>query len=106
MQHPNRGSKLVPGFPIIEAEVVFAARHEWAIHAEDVIARRTRLAFIDKETATFAVPKVVELMGNELNWEVNRRQEETERCLKFLESFGGSNPPQNRYGTGSIENRE
>lgn len=24
---------LVPGFPILEAEVVFAARNEWAIHA-------------------------------------------------------------------------
>jgi glycerol-3-phosphate dehydrogenase len=39
---------LAKDFPYLEAEVVHAARHEYALHAEDVIARRTRLAFLDR----------------------------------------------------------
>ena len=42
---------LVRGFPYLEAEVVHAVRHEYAVHAEDVLARRTRLAFLNRYTA-------------------------------------------------------
>lgn len=40
---------LVEGFPYLEAEVVYAARHEYAVRAEDVLARRTRLAFLNRK---------------------------------------------------------
>lgn len=39
---------LVKGYPYIEAEVVYAARHEYAVRVEDIIARRTRLAFLNR----------------------------------------------------------
>ena len=39
---------LVPGYPNIEAEVVYAARHELACTVIDVLAHRTRLAFLDQ----------------------------------------------------------
>lgn len=80
---------LVPGFPIIEAEVLFAARFDWAVRAEDFLARRTRLAFLNKDAAIVAIPRVVQLMGEELQWTPDRQQEEVVSCLQFMRHFGG-----------------
>lgn len=80
---------LAPGFPIIEAEVIFAARFDWAVRAEDFLARRTRLAFLNKDAAIVAIPRVVQLMGEELRWTSERQQEEVVSCLLFMRHFGG-----------------
>lgn len=80
---------LVKGYPYLAAEAVFAARYEWAMHAEDVIARRTRLAFLNKEAAIGAIPQVVRLMGDELNWSEEKRRQESHRCVEFMRHFGG-----------------
>jgi glycerol-3-phosphate dehydrogenase len=53
----GRGERLVRSLPIIEAEVVFAARHDWAQHANDFIARRCRAAFLDKDAASSMVER-------------------------------------------------
>eukprot|EP01041_Mallomonas_annulata_P002525 gene2525-4909_t len=95
----GRGRRLVPGFPIIEAEVVYAARHEWANHADDVIARRTRLAFLNKEAALLAIPRVVQLMAGELDWDVSRQQQETKRCVEYMRHFGGQKPSKDSKTT-------
>lgn len=85
-------NNLVNGFPYIEAEVIFSIRHEWAIHAEDIIARRTRLAFLNKERTLQAIPNVIRLMANELKWDSDRKEYETLRCLQFMKHFGGPTP--------------
>jgi glycerol-3-phosphate dehydrogenase len=72
----GRGGRLVPGYPYLEAEVLYAVRYEWAVYADDVIARRTRLAFLNKNAALRAIPRVVELMAGELGWDEDRQQEE------------------------------
>ncbi|HVA38936.1 MAG TPA: FAD-dependent oxidoreductase [Candidatus Dormibacteraeota bacterium] len=56
------GAPLAPGFPYVEAEVVWAAREEMALNAGDVLARRTRLAFLDTAAAERAKARVDELM--------------------------------------------
>jgi glycerol-3-phosphate dehydrogenase len=80
---------LVPGYPFIEAEVVFAARHDWAVRAEDVLARRTRLAFLNKDAAVRAIPKVVRLMAVELGWDYETQKGEMRRCAEYFRHFGG-----------------
>ena len=52
------GKRLVRGHPMIEAEVPYACRHEFCEHAEDFIARRTRLAFLDTSATEQALPRV------------------------------------------------
>ena len=52
------GRRLVRGHPMLEAEVVYAAQHEYCETAEDFIARRTRLAFLDVEACRQALPRV------------------------------------------------
>ena len=52
------GKRLVRGHPMLEAEVVYACRAEFCEHAEDFIARRTRLAFLDTAATEQALPRV------------------------------------------------
>ena len=58
---------MVHEFPYIEAEVRYAIK-EYALTAVDVLARRTSLAFLNVEAAEDALPRVVEIMGEELQW--------------------------------------
>ena len=64
---PVVGKKLVEEFPYIEAEVRYAVM-EYARTATDVIARRTRLAFLNVQAADEALPRIVEIMAKELGW--------------------------------------
>jgi len=65
--------RLHPHHPYLEAEVIYAARHEAARRTVDVLARRTRLGFLDQAAALAAVPRVAELLGEEFNWSVEQR---------------------------------
>lgn len=50
---------------LTEAMVRFAARHEWAITVEDMLARRWRLLFLDAQAAAQAAPEVARLLREE-----------------------------------------
>ena len=49
-----------------EAMVRFAARHEYATSVEDVLARRSRLLFLDARLAADVAPQVAEILAQEL----------------------------------------
>ncbi|MCS7058968.1 MAG: FAD-dependent oxidoreductase [Meiothermus sp.] len=72
------GAPLVEGWPYLEAEVVYAARFEMAQTPLDVLARRTRLAFLDTQAALAALARVGELLGKELGWTQEERQRRME----------------------------
>mmetsp|Transcript_19885 Transcript_19885/g.38996 ORF Transcript_19885/g.38996 Transcript_19885/m.38996 type:complete len:646 (-) Transcript_19885:718-2655(-) len=82
--HPKR---LVAKHPVLEAEVAFAVKHEYALSATDVLARRTRLAFVDHDAAVEALPTVINLMGTMLGWSRAKRAEEHKSAMEFLETM-------------------
>lgn len=55
-----------PDYTITKAQVVFAVKYEWAQTLEDVLARRTRLLFLDAKAALEAAPVVAKLIAQEL----------------------------------------
>ncbi|KTF94542.1 hypothetical protein cypCar_00011563 [Cyprinus carpio] len=57
---PIVGKRLVSEFPYIESEVQYAIK-EYACTAIDVIARRTRLGFLNVQAADEALPRIEEL---------------------------------------------
>lgn len=73
---------------MIDAEVRYAVRNEYAQTAVDVIARRTRLAFLNAQAAYDALPTVVEIMADELGWSFSERQRQIASAVKFLGSMG------------------
>jgi glycerol-3-phosphate dehydrogenase len=80
----GQGRRLVSHHPYLESEVLYGVREEAAQTALDVLARRTRLAFLDKAAARAALPRVVELMAGELKWSTERQQKERETAMNYL----------------------
>lgn len=54
------------------SQVLYAIK-EYACTAIDVIARRTRLGFLNVQAADEALPRIVQIMGKELDWSQERR---------------------------------
>jgi glycerol-3-phosphate dehydrogenase len=67
-QLPGSGTELAPH--VSEAMVRFAARYEYARTVEDVLARRSRLLFLDARAAAQAAPAVAAVLGEELGQSV------------------------------------
>jgi glycerol-3-phosphate dehydrogenase len=85
---PARGQRISALYPFIDGEVRYAVRHEFAQRAVDVIARRTRLAFLNAQAALEALPKVIDLMAEELKWDSKRKELEWKESVAFLASMG------------------
>lgn len=66
----------------------YAVRHEYAQTAIDVIARRTRLSFLNAQAALDALPRVVDIMAQELHWSAARKEAEISKAAEFLGSMG------------------
>ena len=81
------GKRLVRGYPIIEAEVVYCMKYEMCETPEDFIARRTRLLFLDKQACVKALPRIVEIMAIERGWGRWRMRTELRRALDFCDTF-------------------
>jgi glycerol-3-phosphate dehydrogenase len=80
------GARLHPDHPYIEAEVVYAVRHELAECAADVLMRRIPLFILDEAAARAALPRVVELMAGEHAWDDARCRRETELFMEYFRS--------------------
>lgn len=85
---PARGRRISPLYPFVDGEVRYAVRHEYAQTAVDVLARRTRLSFLNAQAALEALPKVIDLMTEELGWDSKRKDVEWKDTVRFLASMG------------------
>lgn len=70
----------------LRAEVVFGIRFEHAVRLQDVLARRTMLG-LDGDLGLGVLDEVVELMGDELDWSVERRRREASEYRIYIERF-------------------
>jgi glycerol-3-phosphate dehydrogenase len=66
-----------------EAMVRFAARHEYAIKVEDVLARRSRLLFLDARLASELAFEVAEILSDETGQDP-AAQEFMDLCQHYL----------------------
>jgi glycerol-3-phosphate dehydrogenase len=73
---PKLGRRLHPALPYVQAEVIWAVRHEMARTIEDVLARRTRVLFLNARAALEMAPTVAELMAVELGWDAGAKARE------------------------------
>jgi glycerol-3-phosphate dehydrogenase len=87
---PVVGVRLHPEFPYIESEVRYAVK-EYARTAIDVLARRTRISFLNVLAADEALPAIIDIMGSELKWSKQKQQEELEKAKEFLKREMGLN---------------
>jgi glycerol-3-phosphate dehydrogenase len=85
---PVVGRRLLEEFPVIEAEIKYATRKEYACTVVDVIARRTRLAFLNVEAAREVVPRIIQIMAKQLKWDEARCKKELADAEAFLLTMG------------------
>jgi glycerol-3-phosphate dehydrogenase len=85
---PVRGIRISELYPFVDGEVRYAVRHEYAQTAVDVLARRTRLAFLNAQAALEALPGVIDLMSEELGWDEKRKEREWKQSVAYLGSMG------------------
>ena len=88
---PIAGKRLHDEYPYIEAEVKYACRVEMAATAVDIIARRLRLSFLNVQAAEEALPRIVDIMGEELKWSKAEKAKQQETALEFLKKEMGKN---------------
>ena len=74
---------------LFQAEVRYAVHNEWAQTVKDVVTLRTRLAYLNQEAARAAVPRVAEIMAEELKWGPEQIKAQTDEAFAFLDTFGG-----------------
>jgi glycerol-3-phosphate dehydrogenase len=58
---------LIEGLPHIEAEVIYAVRHEMAATVDDFLSRRTRLSLLVRDGGASCVARVAQLMTEEFH---------------------------------------
>lgn len=83
-REPALAVPLHPLHPAIAAEVVHAARREFARRVEDVLVRRIHLYYETPDRGAAAVTRTAELLGRELSWttaEIGRQAEEYRALL-------------------------
>ena len=85
---PTVGKRLDEEFPYLEAEVRYAVR-EYAASAVDVIGRRLRLAFLNNVVAEQALPRVVDIMAEELGWSAAEKKRQHDEAVTFLRTEMG-----------------
>jgi len=77
-----------PHFPYSAAEVIWGARYEMARSIEDVLARRTRILFLDAKAAIEAAPMVAEILALELKkskaWQTQQIREFNRVAKNYL----------------------
>ncbi len=84
----GRDDRPLPGVPMSEGEVIWAVRHEQALHLADVLQRRSPLAI----RGLLSVPLITaaaRVMTRECAWSDERTQTEITRFLGDLETWHG-----------------
>ncbi|XP_065163147.1 glycerol-3-phosphate dehydrogenase, mitochondrial isoform X1 [Atheta coriaria] len=81
---PIIGNKVHPEFPYIDAEIRYGVR-EYAMTAIDMIARRLRVAFLNVQAAQEALPMIIDIMAEELNWSEAEKVKQHKDATEFLQ---------------------
>ena len=79
---PHSMEPIHPDAPVLRAEIQYAASHEGALRLEDVLLRRTRLAFVTRDGARSVAADVAGIVAPLLGWDEQRSREEVEAFLE------------------------
>ena len=88
IDEPGLSEKIHPALPYTKACIVWAVKHEMAMTIEDVLARRTRILFLDAKAAIESAPVVAAVMAKKLNetmeWQEQQLKNFTDIAKQYL----------------------
>lgn len=82
-------SPLAPGYIPIAAEATYTARHEMAVHLSDLLARRTRLALVDRNAGIGEGSRAIDVMAAAHGWGRTERKTQLEAHRAEVEAERG-----------------
>jgi glycerol-3-phosphate dehydrogenase len=80
------GQRLTPSLPYLNAEIVYAASHEGALSVDDVISRRTRLAFEAPHAGADLADEIATLIAPILGWSAKEKKASIAEYLTQVEA--------------------
>jgi len=86
-ENSNLAEKLHEDLPYSAAEIVWAVRFEMARTLEDILARRTRVLFLDAKAAIEIAPHVAEIMARELGKDKNWIDGQIENFIEIAKNY-------------------
>jgi glycerol-3-phosphate dehydrogenase len=84
--NPELAEALPGADDYLQAEVIYAASHEGALHLEDVLARRTRISIEAWDRGVSAAPVAARLMAGVLGWDAEREAREVANYLRRVDA--------------------
>lgn len=90
-EEPFYHKRLAHGYPYLEGEIPFACQ-EYACTVEDILSRRTRLAYLNRAAAMEVIPRVADILAQTLGWTSRVKKAQMEAGRHYVESFGGPQP--------------
>jgi glycerol-3-phosphate dehydrogenase len=76
--------RIMEGLPYLMAEVAYGVDHEMALRLEDVLIRRTKVAYEDPAHGLGVAERVASLMAHRMDWDRQRVQEEVDRYKAWV----------------------
>ena len=86
-ENPELSERILPDYPFLKAEIVYAVRVEMALSIRDFLARRIRLEIMDWEAAKRATPIVAKWMGIALDWSLTTQEKNQKDYRDLLDNF-------------------
>lgn len=83
----NEGEKLHLDFDYTVEDILCAIREEMALSVEDVLARRTRILFLNAKAALEIAPNIAEIMAKELGKDEDWKSAQLNVFQKVVESY-------------------
>jgi glycerol-3-phosphate dehydrogenase len=79
-------NELIPNTTAYWAEIRWAAKNEGAVHLDDLLLRRVRLGLVLPEGGLQYAEKIRKITQQELNWDLNRWEQEMQRYKTILKN--------------------
>jgi len=76
--------RLADQHPYVEAEVIYAAKEELARTVVDILARRTRLGFLDAKAAVGSIPRVTQILAEVFSWDKEEQKHQTDIANEYF----------------------
>ena len=86
---PSLGERIHPSHNYCKAELVWAVSNEMAITVEDILARRSRMLFVDARAAIASAEPVAKLMAEQLDMDAAWREDQVRRFQEMAEQYLG-----------------
>ncbi len=76
-----------PLLPYIKAEIIYAIRHEMCMTIEDLLARRTRMLFLDAKASIESAPMVANIMAKEMGKDEVWIQQQVDEYIMLAKNY-------------------